>query len=87
MGRISILARVWLALVALTAVSVIVAERLGMREVAIVAIFVIAAIKGELILDHFMEARHAERHWPIMYGIWLIVVTLLLVGGHLTAPA
>lgn len=87
MGRISILARVWLALVALTAVSVIVAERLGMREVAIVAIFVIAAIKGELILDHFMEARHAERHWPIMYGIWLIVVTLLLVGGHLTTPA
>ena len=87
MGRISILARVWLALVALTAVSVIVAERLGMREVAIVAIFVIAAIKGELILDHFMEARHAERHWPIMYGIWLIVVTLLLVGGHLTTRA
>lgn len=84
MGRISILARVWLALVALTAISVIVAERLGMREVAIVAIFVIAAIKGELILDHFMEARHAERHWPIMYGIWLIVVTVLLVGGHLT---
>lgn len=87
MGRISTLTRVWLALVALTAVSVIVAERLGMREVAIVAIFVIAAIKGELILDHFMEARHAERHWPIMYGIWLIVVTLLLVGGHLTTPA
>ena len=57
MGRISTLTRVWLALVALTAVSVIVAERLGMREVAIVAIFVIAAIKGELILDHFMEAQ------------------------------
>lgn len=87
MGRISTLTRVWLVLVVLTAVSVIVAERLGMREVAIVAIFVIAAIKGELILDHFMEARHAERHWPIMYGIWLIVVTLLLVGGHLTTSA
>jgi hypothetical protein len=29
-----------------------------------------------------MEARHTQRHWLIMYFIWIIVVTLLLVGGH-----
>lgn len=80
--RLSMLMRIWLLLVALTFGSVMVAEELSARLVAIVAIFLIAAVKAELVMDHYMEARKTERHWLILYFIWIIAVTLLLVGGH-----
>lgn len=74
--------RIWLLLMALTFGSVLLAEELHARQITLVAIFLIAAVKAELVMDHYMEARHTQRHWLIMYFIWIIVVTLLLVGGH-----
>ena len=46
----------------------------------------IAALKAEFIIDHYMEARRAERHWLVMYFAWVTAVTLLLVWGHTAAP-
>lgn len=80
--RLSPPLRIWLLLMALTFGSVALAEELSARRIAIVAIFLIAAVKAELVLDHYMEARETARHWLIMYFIWIIAVTLLLVGGH-----
>lgn len=82
-GRLHTLARVWLALIALTVLSITVAEQLTMRVLAIAAIFVIAAVKAELVMAHFMEICAAERYWLIMYSIWLVVVTMMLVIGHM----
>jgi heme/copper-type cytochrome/quinol oxidase subunit 4 len=75
--------RVWLLLVGLTLLSLLVAEELGLRTASIVVIFLIAAFKAELIIEHFMEARLAERHWLIMYLIWVLTVTFVLTIGHL----
>lgn len=74
--------RIWLVLIALTAASFLVAEQLHVRLLALGAIFVIAALKAELVIDHYMEARRAERHWIVMYMGWVAGVTLLLVWGH-----
>jgi hypothetical protein len=74
--------RVWLVLIALTGASFLVAEELNERTIAIAAIFVVAALKAELVIDHYMEARRAERHWIVLYLGWVAGVTLLLVWGH-----
>jgi heme/copper-type cytochrome/quinol oxidase subunit 4 len=86
-ARLSPPLRIWLVLAGLTGISLLVAEEIGLRHVAIVGIFLIAAVKAELIIDHYMEARNAERHWPIMYLIWVAVVTLLLVWGHINTAS
>ena len=83
--RMSLPMRIWLALLALTGASFLLAEQLTMRTVAIVAIFLIAALKAEFIVEHYMEARRAERHWLPMYFAWITAVTLLLVWGHTAA--
>jgi hypothetical protein len=82
MGRTSLPMRVWLLLLVLTGASFLLAEQLAIRTVAIVAIFLIAALKAEFVIEHYMEARLAERHWLVMYFAWITAVTLLLVWGH-----
>lgn len=81
--KLSLPARVWLILVALTALSVALAEQLGLRALAITGIFLIAAAKAELVMRYYMELGSAERYWAIMYSIWLTVVTMMLIVGHL----
>lgn len=74
---------IWLALAALTGLSVLLAERGHWGSLAIPAIFAIAAIKGELILRHYMDVGHAAPHWRIAYRLWLAAVTAMLIIGHL----
>ena len=79
-----VLSRLWmvgLVLVLLTLVSAFTSEGGGLSPLAIIAIFAIAAFKAELVLDNFMEAPHAERHWQILYRLWISAVTLLLIAA------
>lgn len=69
---------VFAALIVLTLTSAVISERSGAVRPAVVAIFAIAAIKAVLVLDNFMEAPHAERHWLWLYRLWIAVVTILL---------
>lgn len=82
MFALSFPSRIWLLLIAMTAVSFLVAEQLNARLIAIVAIFLVAAFKAELVIDHYMEARQTERHWLALYLGWVAGVTLLLIWGH-----
>jgi tetrahydromethanopterin S-methyltransferase subunit D len=69
------------ALMTLTLVSATVSEERGLTQLAAVGLFIIAAIKAELVLDNFMEAPQAEAHWKWLYRGWIAVVTLLLSIG------
>jgi heme/copper-type cytochrome/quinol oxidase subunit 4 len=69
---------VFAALIVLTLTSALISERGGLVRPAVVAIFAIAAIKAVLVLDNFMEAPHAERHWLWLYRLWIAAVTILL---------
>ena len=76
-------ATIWLTLAALTMLSVLLAESAHWGALAIPAIFAIAAVKGELILRHYMEVGQAAPHWRIAYRLWLVAVTVMLIVGHL----
>jgi len=73
--------RLWivaLGLVALTLCSAFTSGEGGLSTVSIIAIFAFAALKAELVLDNFMEAPHAEKHWQWLYRLWIGVVTIML---------
>lgn len=74
---------VWLGLTLLTLLSVAFAEQGHWRSGAIVAMFGIAAVKGELVIARYMEIGRAERQWRILYRAWLAVVVLVLTTGNL----
>jgi hypothetical protein len=73
----------WLALVTLTLVSFAAAEGLVSRPVAVAGIFAFAAIKGQLVANHFMEVGHALPHWRTLYYVWIAGIALVLAAGHL----
>ena len=76
-----ILGKPWVvgtSLVVLTLVSALTSEEGGLSPLAIVAIFALAAFKAELVLDNFMEAPQAEKHWQWLYRLWIGAVTVML---------
>lgn len=74
---------IWIALLVLTGLSVLLAERAHWGGFAIPVIFAIAAVKGELILRQYMEVGQAAPHWRTLYRLWLVAVTAMLIIGHL----
>jgi heme/copper-type cytochrome/quinol oxidase subunit 4 len=73
----------WIGLIALTLVSFAAAESLLDRRFAIVAIFAVAAIKGQVVAGHFMEVGHALPHWRALYRVWIFGIALVLAAGHI----
>jgi hypothetical protein len=55
MGKSPQARTIWLVLMALSLVSTFLAEGSGHARFAMVAIFVIAAAKGDLVIMHYME--------------------------------
>lgn len=73
----------WFGLVALTLVSFAAAEGLVSHRLAVVGIFAIAAIKGQIVASRFMEVGHAQPHWRTLYRVWIAGIAVLLAAGHL----
>ncbi len=77
----------WLVLTLLTLASTRVGGASGLSKVAIVALFGIAALKANLVLETFMEAPRAERHWRWLYRVWIAAVTLIVVTGFMISES
>lgn len=77
--------RIWLGLLAATAVTFWVGETgTGGGAWPVLTIFVLAAIKGAYIALDFMELRHAPLLWRRLVIGWLaLVVALILVAWGL----
>ena len=76
-------ALVWGILIVLTVGSTLVAEKISSATVVVFAVFLVAAVKAELVITYYMEARMAESPWRTLYRAWVIVVALMLITGHL----
>lgn len=76
----------WLALVALTLLSVAIAEMSGLRAAMYVAVFGVAIIKGQIVAARFMETRRARPVWRGLYHIWILLIGLALLAGNIFAP-
>ncbi|WP_371323147.1 cytochrome C oxidase subunit IV family protein [Dechloromonas sp. ZY10] len=68
--------RAWLVLLAATGLTWYLGESGAAGTGAIVAMLLIAFVKGRLVILDFMELRHAPRLWRILLEGWM-----LLVGG------
>ena len=77
---------VWFVLVAATVASWIlgVGHELSDRDAA-VSIIVIAFVKVHFVGQYFMELRAAPTALRAVFGIWNVVVGLLLIGLYLFA--
>jgi positive regulator of sigma E activity len=76
---------IWTILIALTGLSVVTAEQLPLRDAATITIFALAAIKGYLVITHYMETERAPSQWRTLYPLWAGATGLTLIVGHLMA--
>ena len=76
---------IWIALVALTLISVAIAEGALLRSFSFVAITFIAAAKSRMIILDYMEARNTPGRWRFLYTSWTYAVTAVIVAGHAAA--
>jgi heme/copper-type cytochrome/quinol oxidase subunit 4 len=76
---------IWLILIALTSLSVAIAEKLAWREAAIITIFGLSAVKAYLVITQYMETDRAPPQWRAIYPLWAGVIGLSLIVGHLLA--
>lgn len=75
---------IWVALMVATCASTWwLSKDLVLPTVATVAIVLIAAVKIRLVLMHFMELKSAPWAWRLVFEIWLVAVTGLIVGFYL----
>ena len=74
--------RAWLVLVVATFITWYLGEVGAAGTAAIVAMLVIAFIKGRLVILDFMELRAAPRLWRVLLEGWLIVVGSLILLAY-----
>ena len=70
--------RAWLVLMVATAITWYLGEVGAAGTSAIVAMLLIAFIKGRLVILDFMELREAPRMWRVLLEGWLILVSGLI---------
>jgi caa(3)-type oxidase subunit IV len=74
--------RAWLVLVVATLITWYLGEVGAAGTAAIVAMLVIAFVKGRLVILDFMELRDAPRLWRTLLEGWLIVVGSLILLAY-----
>ncbi|MCL2523374.1 MAG: cytochrome C oxidase subunit IV family protein [Betaproteobacteria bacterium] len=74
--------RAWLVLIVATGITWYLGEIGAYGTAAIVAMLVIAFIKGRLVILDFMELRTAPWLWRILLEGWLIVVGGLILLAY-----
>jgi hypothetical protein len=45
-------------------------------------VVLIAALKVRLIVMHFMELRWRPRPWRMLFELWTLGVTAIILGGY-----
>ena len=80
---------VWAVLAMVTVVSWLTARDGGAAHVVnptvTVVVLLIAAVKTQLVIWHFMEVRHAPRWLKMTTGGWTVVLFALLLAFYFAA--
>lgn len=72
---------VWVLLMAATCTSTWLLSQDGISPtIAVVGIFLIAAVKVRFVMLDFMELRHAPLPVRVAFEAWIVVVTCLILG-------
>jgi cytochrome c oxidase subunit IV len=70
--------RVWVLLLALTTASVVLGNRAGGWTALAPLLLALAVLKGQLVVDHFMELRRVRRRWRALLYTYLLLVAALI---------
>lgn len=83
MNQTQLVDRLWLLLISLTLFSAYMAERdtQGFNSILIMAL--VLAIKGRIIVDHFMELKSAHRLLRTLMRIYYYVIPLMILAVYL----
>lgn len=74
--------RAWIVLLVATAITWYLGEVGAAGTASIVAMLLIAFVKGRLVILDFMELREAPRLWRILLEGWLILVSALILLAY-----
>ncbi len=78
---------VWLGLMVLTCVTTWgLSKDLFSPDVAVVGIFLIAAVKARFVILDFMELRHAPIPVRVAFEAWPVVVSAIILGFWFATP-
>jgi len=76
---------VWLALLALTGLTYIVAKLHVSGPALVFGVLAIALVKGRLVAWHYMGLARVQEAWRAVLGGWLVAVGGLIAAAFLTA--
>ncbi|WP_170309676.1 cytochrome C oxidase subunit IV family protein [Litorilituus lipolyticus] len=68
----------WLVLIVLTLISVYLTLFIDSRAIYVGVALLIVSIKGQQIIDIFMELKHAPKLWRMLLLSYVIVVPLII---------
>jgi len=74
--------KIWLALMALTLLSYLIAVFGLISSGAVVVLLLITLLKGQLIIDYFMGLREVRLSYRLIPIIWLIMVLSLILVAY-----
>lgn len=74
---------VWAVLAGASVLGFLFAEGMAPARIAGIAAIVLAAIKVDLVITHYMELEWRHRPLRLMLAAWLAAVTALLLGTYL----
>ncbi len=83
MNQIQFVNRLWLVLIGLTLFSAFMAEQpaQGLGSISIMAL--VLAIKGRIIVDHFMELKGANRLIRTLMQVYYYVIPAMIIAVYL----
>jgi Prokaryotic Cytochrome C oxidase subunit IV len=76
-------AAVWLILVVLSVLSVVQISEHWLIWAGPIMVILIAAVKAQLVIHHFMEAHRARPLWRLLYGLWNLAAAMTIIVGYL----
>ena len=78
-NHIQLINKLWIALLALTLFSAFMAERANPTLISVVIMAVVLAIKGRIIVDHFMELKNAHVVLRTLMRTYFYVIPALII--------
>jgi heme/copper-type cytochrome/quinol oxidase subunit 4 len=74
--------RAWIILIVAAAFSWLLTERTSAVRISTSLVMLIAAFKVRLVIAHFMELNWQPRPWRIVFEVWTLGITTIILGGY-----
>ncbi|WP_157826738.1 cytochrome C oxidase subunit IV family protein [Colwellia sp. 12G3] len=73
----------WLLLVLLSVIAIYLPEAIDNRCIYIISVLIIVVIKGQQIVDVFMELNTAPRFWRLIFLSYIVLLPIIITAIYL----